>query len=270
MARGTYFGHVTEHVALELSGLAGRDVHLGRTMWAGADGRYDVMMECPQDEPADSPVPGDLIRLALQIVHDLIGTGTPVFAAELDRIAAAVRARAARREHRGDRGGRPAAAGSRSAGSAGRSLLRLGYGCHQRLVCAALTSQTSAVGVDIAADKQLSKELLARAGIPVAAGVVAWSADEAAAALTELGAPVVVKPLGGSHGAHLTIGVRTAAEAADAYREGRAPPATPCSSRSWCRARTTGSWSSTGGSRPRPSCARRRSPGTEPARSGSW
>ena len=29
MARGTYFGHVTEHVALELSGLAGRDVHLG-------------------------------------------------------------------------------------------------------------------------------------------------------------------------------------------------------------------------------------------------
>ena len=34
MANGTYFGHVTEHVALELSGLAGRDVHLGRTMWA--------------------------------------------------------------------------------------------------------------------------------------------------------------------------------------------------------------------------------------------
>lgn len=34
MARGTYFGHVTEHVALELSGLACRDVHLGRTIWA--------------------------------------------------------------------------------------------------------------------------------------------------------------------------------------------------------------------------------------------
>ena len=58
MANGTYFGHVTEHVMLELSGLAGRPVHLGRTMWAGADGRYDVMTECPQDEPADSVVPG--------------------------------------------------------------------------------------------------------------------------------------------------------------------------------------------------------------------
>ncbi len=55
MDRGTYFGHVTEHVALELSSRCGREVNLGRTMWAGADGRYDVMMECPPDEPADSP-----------------------------------------------------------------------------------------------------------------------------------------------------------------------------------------------------------------------
>ncbi len=37
MGRGTYFGHVTEHVALELSALAGREVHLGRTVWAGHD-----------------------------------------------------------------------------------------------------------------------------------------------------------------------------------------------------------------------------------------
>ena len=29
LVRGTYFGHVTEHVALELSGLAGRDASVG-------------------------------------------------------------------------------------------------------------------------------------------------------------------------------------------------------------------------------------------------
>ena len=74
MARGTYFGHVTEHAALELSRLAGRDVHLGRTMWAGADGRYDVMMECPQDEPADSPVAAELLRVAIRAVE---GNGNP-------------------------------------------------------------------------------------------------------------------------------------------------------------------------------------------------
>ena len=88
MARGTYFGHVTEHVALELSGLAGRTAHLGRTMWAGADGRYDVMTERPPDEPADSAVPEALLLLAMQIVHDVLGSRTPEFAGELDLITA--------------------------------------------------------------------------------------------------------------------------------------------------------------------------------------
>ena len=216
MARGTYFGHVTEHVALELSGLAGRDVHLGRTMWAGADGRYDLMMECPQDEPADSAVPGDLIRLAMLVVHDVLGGRSPDPASELARLA-----QQCERERLGVSTAAIAEAARRRGipvrRVAGRSLLQLGHGRCRRLVCAALTSQSSAVGVDIAADKNLSKQLLAAAGVPVAAGVVASSAAQAAAALTELGAPVVVKPLGGNHGANLTIGVRTRGEAEAAY-----------------------------------------------------
>ena len=115
-------------------------------------------------------MPGDLLRLAMQIVHDLIGDAERrCFDAELERIAAVCE-----RERLGVSTAAIAAA-ARQRGIpvrrvAGRSLLRLGYGCHRRLVCAALTSQTSAVGVDIAADKQLSKQLLAGAGIPVAAG----------------------------------------------------------------------------------------------------
>jgi len=221
MARGTYFGHVTEHVALELSGLAGREVHLGRTMWAGAEGRYDVMMECPQDEPAESQVPAELLRLAMRVIHELLEGLTRDFAADLDRIAAVCE-----RERLGVSTAAIAAAARRRGIPArrvgGLSLLRLGYGCHRHLVCAALTSQTSAVGVDIAADKQLSKQLLAAAGIPVAAGVVACSAAEAAAALVEIGAPVVIKPLGGNHGKNLTVGVRTAAEAELAYQKAAA------------------------------------------------
>jgi cyanophycin synthetase len=216
MARGTYFGHVAEHVALELSGLAGREVHLGRTMWAGADGRYDVLMECPQDEPVDSAVPADLLRLALRIVQDVIDRRTPDFAADVDRISGVCE-----RERLGVSTAAIAAA-ARLRGIpvrrvAGRSLLRLGYGRNRQLVWAALTSQTSAVGADVAADKQLTKQLLAGAGIPVAAGVVAYSADEAAAALAKLGPPLVIKPLGGRQGDSLTIGVRTAAEARSAY-----------------------------------------------------
>ncbi|HEV2243444.1 MAG TPA: cyanophycin synthetase, partial [Streptosporangiaceae bacterium] len=221
MARGTYFGHVTEHVALELSGLAGRDVHLGRTMWAGADGRYDVMMECPQDEPADSDVPAELIKLAMTVIEDLLSERRPVLEAEIARLAVVVE-----RERLGVSTAALAAAARRRGIPVRRvgslSMLRLGYGRHRRLVHAALTEQTSVIGVDIAADKMLAKRLLTDAGLPVPEGVVARSAQEAAAALERLGGPVVVKPRNGSHGVDVFIGVSTAAEAGAAYAQATA------------------------------------------------
>jgi cyanophycin synthetase len=218
MARGTYFGHVTEHVALELSGLAGREAHLGRTMWAGAEGRYDVMMECPKDEPADSAVPGQLLDLAIRIVKDLLAKRRPDFGRDLGQIA-----RTVERERLGVSTAAIAAAARRRGIPVRRvgkgSMLRLGYGCHRRLVCAALTEQTSAVGVDIAGDKVLAKQLMAAAGIPVPDGVVAGSAADAVRALETLGAPVVVKPRSGNHGGGVTVGVSTARQAMRAYEQ---------------------------------------------------
>ena len=214
--RGTYFGHVAEHVALELSCLAGREVRLGRTLWAGPDGHYDVVLECPQDEPAGSPVPALLVDAAIAITHDLVAGRAPDIDARLASItnffqqgelgvSTAALAEAARRR------GIPV----RRVGAT--SMLRLGYGRNRRLLCAALTELTSAVGVDIAADKMLSKQLLAGAGIPVAEGVLAASAPDAVRALDTLGPPVVVKPLRGSQGRCVTVGVGTPDEAAAAF-----------------------------------------------------
>jgi cyanophycin synthetase len=216
MDRGTYFGHVAEHVALELSCLAGREVCLGRTLWAGADGHYDVVLECPQDEPAESPVPGLLLDAAVAITDDLVAGRAADIDAQLAQItifhqqsdlgvSTAALADAARRR------GIPV----RRVGAT--SMLRLGYGRSRRLLCAALTELTSAVGVDIAADKMLAKRLLADAGIPVAEGLLAVSAEEAVQALDVLGPPVVIKPLRGNHGRSVTVGVRTPSEAAAAF-----------------------------------------------------
>ena len=216
MARGTYFGHVTEHVALELSALAGREVRLGKTLWAGADGRYDIVLECPADEPADSCVPAELLTIAIAVVSDLLARREPCFEAGVSRISRLVEseslgvstaaiADAARRR------GIPV----RRIGN--RSMLRLGYGCHRRLVCAALTEQTSAVGVDIASDKVLAKQLLAGAGIPVPDGGIARSPRQAIELLELLGAPVVMKPVNGNHGAGVTPGILTPAQAEIAY-----------------------------------------------------
>ncbi len=221
MSRGTYFGHVTEHVALELSALAGREVHLGKTLWAGADGRYDVVLECPADEPADSPVPAELLTAAIALVSDLLARRVPHFGAAVARISRLVE---------GERLGVSTAAIADAARRRGipvrrtgsRSMLRLGYGCHRRLVCAALTEQTSAVGVDIASDKVLAKQLLADAGIPVPAGAIARSPQQAAELLELLGAPAVMKPVNGNHGAGVTPGVLTRAQAEAAYAKASA------------------------------------------------
>jgi cyanophycin synthetase len=253
LRRGTYFGHVTEHVALELSGLAGRPVCLGRTMWAGADGRYDVMTECPRDEPSESAVPEALIRCAMGIVHDLIAKRVPGFTAELRRISQVVE-----RERPGVSTAAIAAAARRRGipvrRGGGLSLLRLGYGCHRRLICAALTEQTSAVGVDIASDKVLAKQLLADAGIPVPDGTVVYGPQEAAQALAGLGAPVVIKPYCGNHGKGVTVGVTTPEQAAQAYLEasqarGTTPgsPASPASPVSPVSPVSTASTASTAG-----------------------
>ena len=169
LTAGTYFGHVVEHVMLELSSRAGRDVHLGRTLWAGADGRYDVMTECPPDEPDDSVVPTRLYQLATTVVTDILAKKLPHFIAELESIALAVE-----RERLGPSTAAIAAA-ARHRGIpvrrvGGLSMLRLGYGVYRRLVSAAMTEQTSALGVDIAGDKMLAKQFLARAGIPVPDG----------------------------------------------------------------------------------------------------
>jgi cyanophycin synthetase len=217
LARGTYFGHVVEHVMLELSALAGREVHLGRTMWADADGRYDVMAECPQDEPDDSAVPAELFQLAITGVTDLISKNRPDFSEHLAAIA-----RRVERERLGPSTAAIAAAARRRGipvrRVGGLSMLRLGYGCYRRLVSAAMTEQTSALGVDIAGDKVLAKQILARAGIPVPEGVVAQSEQDAVQALEQLGGPVVIKPRNGNHGKCVTVGIRTPVQAEQAYR----------------------------------------------------
>jgi cyanophycin synthetase len=215
--RGTYFGHVVEHVMLELSALAGREVHLGRTMWAGAEGRYDVMTECPVDEPDESAVPERLCVLAIAMIKSLISKESTDAAADRAAIAAL-----AERERLGPSTAAIAAAARRRGipvrRTGGLSMLRLGYGCYRRLVSAAMTEQTSAIGVDIACDKALTKLVLDQAGIPVPPGAVVRDAGEAADALNRLGAPIVIKPRNGNHGRCVTVGVSTAADAELAYR----------------------------------------------------
>ncbi|GAA0809506.1 cyanophycin synthetase [Spirilliplanes yamanashiensis] len=224
---GTYFGHIAEHACIELSQLIGRDVSFGRTVSAGEPGLYDVIVECPVDEAAGSTLPGELLDLAVHLVTSLVDGGgdAPAQAG----LAEQVRARlAALRELRDAEAAGPSteaiiAAARRRGIPVERlgddSLLRLGWGARRRLACAAMTDRTSAVGVDIACDKHLTRQLLGDAGVPVPAGGLAADADAAARLAADLGGPVVLKPRHGRHGRGVHLGLRGPDEVRRAYGE---------------------------------------------------
>jgi cyanophycin synthetase len=222
MRGGTYFGHVTEHVFIELSQLVGREVNFGRTVSVGDEGLYDLIVECPTDEAPSSTVPRRLLDIAVELVNEIASGGVGLGGrTALDERLAPVR-RACDREAPGPSTQAIIAAARRHGIPVERvgdmSLLRLGWGYRRRLAWAAMTDGTSAVGVDIAGDKELTRTLLADAGVPVPAGAGARSVEEAVRILAEVGGPVVVKPRQGHHGDHVYLGLGTPDEVRNAVR----------------------------------------------------
>jgi len=98
------------------------------------------------------------------------------------------------------------------------SLVQFGWGHKQRRIWAAEVDNTSAVSEAIAQDKDLSKDLLLAAGVPVPQGRPVASADEAWAVALELGLPAVVKPLDGNQGKGVTVNIETREHMAVAFQ----------------------------------------------------
>ena len=101
------------------------------------------------------------------------------------------------------------------------SLVQFGWGSRQQRIQAAETSRTSAIAESIAQDKELTKDLLCAAGVPVPFGRSVASAADAWVAAQEIGLPVVVKPRDGNQGKGVAVNLRNreAVEAAFAVAE---------------------------------------------------
>ena len=89
------------------------------------------------------------------------------------------------------------------------SLVQFGWGCRQRRIQAAEIDATSAIAEQIAQDKELSKQLLRAAGVPVPIGRAVNDLDDALAAFEALGGAVVVKPRDGNQGKGVSVNVET-------------------------------------------------------------
>ncbi len=97
------------------------------------------------------------------------------------------------------------------------SMVRFGWGSKQRRIQAAEIDATSAIAESIAQDKDLTKKLLAAAGVPVPTGRAVTDAEDAWKAALEIGLPVVVKPQDGNQGKGITVNITTQEQLVAAY-----------------------------------------------------
>ena len=87
------------------------------------------------------------------------------------------------------------------------SMVMFGWGSRQRRIQAAEMDRTSAIAESIAQDKELTKKLLAAAGVPVPRGGIATTPEAAWELARQVGLPVVTKPKDGNQGKGVTVNI---------------------------------------------------------------
>jgi cyanophycin synthetase len=101
------------------------------------------------------------------------------------------------------------------------SYVQLGHGINQRRIQATMVDNTSAIGVDIADDKEQTKEILDEAGVPVPRGESVDNLESAFIVAKDVDYPVTVKPLVGHHGKGITANVKNDGELKIAFNSAK-------------------------------------------------
>ncbi len=207
---GTWMGHVIEHIALETQTLAGMEVGFGRTRSTSEEGVYNVVFAYMEEKVGIFAA-----KSAVRIADALVKGEHYDLSSDIQSM----------REIREDeRLGPSTGSIVEEAASRGipwirlnrRSLVMLGYGINQKRIQATVSSQTSNIGVEIACDKEETKNLLDAAGVPVPKGYIIYDEEDLEDAVRKIGYPIVLKPVNGNHGRGATINISTWEEATEA------------------------------------------------------
>jgi cyanophycin synthetase len=213
--RGTMMGHIIEHVALELQTMAGMPVGFGRTRETATPGVYQVVIQYIDEQAGRYAA-----RAAVRLCQSIVSTGSYPqieLAQDLKDLQDLARDAAlgpstetlVKEAEARDIPWMPLSA---------RAMIQLGYGVHQKRIQATLSNYSGILGVELACDKEGTKQILRDAGVPVPRGTVIQYLDELEGAIEEVGGfPIVIKPLDGNHGRGITIDINSWDEAEQAY-----------------------------------------------------
>jgi cyanophycin synthetase len=198
---GTWMGHVIEHIALELQTLAGMACGFGRTRSTGKEGVYNVVFSYMEEKAGIFTA-----NASVRIAEALIAGNEYHLAEDIQNL------REIREEERlGPSTGcivdEAIARGIPYIRLNRHSLVQLGYGMNQKRIRATIASTTSSIAVDIACDKEETKNLLEAAEIPVPRGRIVYSEEGLKEALERISYPIVTKPVDGNHGKGATTNI---------------------------------------------------------------
>ncbi len=188
LLEGTNYGHVIEHIALELAAQANCPFHFAKTLFNGDRNTCEIIIEYSSAKPTCY-----LLTIAVEIARTILNDDTFLIEPVLFRareLAAANKPREA------------TMAIMRAASAAGipvrrledTDLLQLGHGIHRRLILDGEFSIFESPALHMLQDKVLLRKLLQFAGIPVPAGYIAESEEGAEEAFLALNGVVEIKP----------------------------------------------------------------------------
>lgn len=196
-------GHVIEHIALEIQSLAGMETGFGRTRETKTPGIYNVVFSYVEDK-----VGLFAAESAVNIAQAFVDNIAYDLQADLKKM----------REIREDVRLGPST-GSIVDEAVARdipwirlgtnSMVQLGYGVNQMRFQATITCKTSSIAVDIACNKEITKQMLYDASIPVAKGDICIDEEDLKKTIDRIGYPIVLKPLDGNHGKGASINIKT-------------------------------------------------------------
>ena len=199
--KGTWMGHVIEHIALEIQTLAGMETGFGRTRETKTPGTYNVVFSYTEEnvglfaaESAVAIAEALIIGAEYDLDSDLQKMREIREKVRLGPSTGSIVEEAVNRDIPWIRLGT-------------NSLVQLGYGVNQMRFQATITCKTSSIAVDIACNKELTKKMLDMASIPVASGSICVDEEDLAATIEKIGYPIVLKPLDGNHGKGASINV---------------------------------------------------------------
>jgi cyanophycin synthetase len=200
--RGTWMGHVIEHIALEIQTLAGMETGFGRTRETKDPGIYNVVFSYVEESVGEYAA-----EAAVRISEALISGEEYDVEADIQKMRE-IRERVRLGPSTGSIVEEAVARDIPWIRLGTNSLVQLGYGINQMRFQATITCQTSHIAVDIACDKEATKRMLDNASIPVAKGDICVDEEDLENTIKKIGYPIVLKPLDGNHGKGASINVK--------------------------------------------------------------